>query len=541
MKLESISVNHHKVLGSTKINLFGDSEPLKEDILKEHHTDIHVEVSKTSGENHYTYIIGQNGIGKTLLFRSIIHFINWNNKYKDTKISDLINLFNKSGKYRRFVAEDLGYYELSELGIYNKYFFRKDTENYDFLNLYDSQLISISSSFERNIIHKNPRFRSFNYTSEINKIEVLFLKSLIKFHDQKELLLLSDLLDRKNTSWSLQCELAIDAMGGINDNTYTILLKNKNGINIINFLKTIKKIKLNEKKQIEEGSLETDEVRVFEAIYNSGAFFKLYYESNSNFSELFERINSGLIVKKIESFLSDRTDSTNVEESLNVRIGKDQKIEWESLFSKPEELSEFDALTIGLLQSLNLVDLNIFCNDVPIDRMSSGEQSIIRLFSFFSDLPVKESKENLIVFFDEPENSLHPKWQQNFPIYFKKIVEEVYQIKNSHFLFATHSPLVIMKAASIQNSNVLHFSKDIDNAFVSKQIQNINSFSVEEVLLDDFKISYRDREMELTVEKILKDKSKGVKENSDPINSIEKSFELRAKINDLFNKLNSEQ
>ena len=541
MKLESVSVNHHKILGSTKINLFADSEPLKEDILKEHHTDIHVEVSKTSKENHYTYIIGQNGVGKTLLFRSIIHFINWNNKYEDTKITDLINLFDKSGKYRRFVSEDLGYYELSDLGIYNKYFFRKDTKNYDFLSFYDGQLISISSSFERNIIHKNPRFRSFNYTSEINKIEALFLKSLIKFHDQKELLLLSSLLDKKDTKWSLKCELSIDAMGLINDKTYTVLLKNKNGINIINFLKTIKKIKLNEVNQIEKGSLDSNEIRVFEAIYNSGAFFKLYYESNFNFSELFERINSGLIIKKIENFLNKKTDSKNVEESLNVRIGKDQRIEWESLFSKPEEISEFDALTIGLLQSLNLLDLNILCNEVPIRRMSSGEQSIIRLFSFFSDLPVKESKENLIVFFDEPENSLHPKWQQNFPIYFKKIVEEVYQIKKSHFLFATHSPLIIMKAASIKNSNVLHFSKDQDDSFVSKQVKNINSFSVEEVLLDDFKISYREREIELKVEKILKDKSKEVKENSDPINSIEKSFELRKKINDLFNKLNSEQ
>lgn len=280
---------------------------------------------------------------------------------------------------------------------------------------------------------------------------------------------------------------------------------------------------------------------IFDVIYNSGAFFKLYHESNFNFSDLFAKISTELVVKKIEKFLLERTDSKDVDKSLNVRIDKNQKNEWESLFSKPEELSEFDALTIGLLQSLNLIDLNILCNDVPINRMSSGEQSIIRLFSFFSDLPIKESKENLIVFFDEPENSLHPKWQQNFPIYFKKIVEEVYKIKNSHFLFATHSPLVIMKAASIKNTNVLHFSKDKDNLFVSKQIQNINSFSVEEVLLDEFKISYRDREIESNVEKILKDKSENIKENSDPINSIEKSFELRIKINDLFNKLNLEK
>lgn len=537
MKIDSVSVNHHKVLGSTKINLFKDSEELEEDILRKYHTDIHLEVSNSNEDNNYTYIIGQNGVGKTLLFRSIIHFINWNTKLDDEKLSDIISLYKNSGKYIKYNTEDLGYNELTNLGIYNKYFYRTNIKNYDFLNFYDSQLISISSTFGKNIIHKNPRFRSFNNISDINKIETLFLKSLVKFNNKQELTILENLLEKKTINWNLKCELSVSAVGGINDDTLTVLLKNSNGINIINFLKAIKKIKITREGELITENLDEIEIKVFEAIYNSSGFFKLYCESNFSFEKLFEKIVSGTVLKRIEHFLSQRMDSEGVEQSLNVRIKKDQKAEWESLFSNPAELSEFDVLVIGLLENLNLLDLNILCNDIPLSMMSSGEQSIIKIFSFFSDLPLKKSLKNLIVFYDEPENSLHPSWQQNFPIYFKKIVEEVYKIKSSHFLFATHSPLVLMKAQTVPNSNVLQFSKDKNGNFKSQIIDNINSFSIEEVLLDEFKISYRDKEVQRKVEEILNNKSKEIKENSDPIFSIEKSFELKKKIDDLYNKI----
>jgi predicted ATP-dependent endonuclease of OLD family len=167
-------------------------------------------------------------------------------------------------------------------------------------------------------------------------------------------------------------------------------------------------------------------------------------------------------------------------------VPKTEKDNWEFLFTEVNDLSEFDVNTLLLLEDLNLINLTVLCNDVPVSYMSSGEQSIIRLFSYFADIP---SDENLLVFFDEPENTLHPKWQQNFPIYFRKIVEEIYEIKKSHFIFSTHSPLVVMKSKALSNSNVVRFYKDSQDIFKSQQIININSFSIEEVLLDEFKIS----------------------------------------------------
>jgi hypothetical protein len=93
-----------------------------------------------------------------------------------------------------------------------------------------------------------------------------------------------------------------------------------------------------------------------------------------------------------------------------------------------------------------------------------------------------------------------------------------------------------MKSAFSANSNVIQFSKDQAGNFYSSKVSNISSFSIEEVLLDEFKISYRDKEIELKVENILKNRAEYVSNNSDPINSIEKSIDLKNKIDTLFNK-----
>lgn len=86
------------------------------------------------------------------------------------------------------------------------------------------------------------------------------------------------------------------------------------------------------------------------------------------------------------------------------------------------------------MQELNLIDSEIECDDIPIENMSSGEQMLIRVFSLFASLPQNFEMKNLIVLLDEPENSLHPKWQQLFPEYFKSVVENVYGIHSSHFI-----------------------------------------------------------------------------------------------------------
>ncbi len=537
MLLKTISVNHHKLFGSTKINLFGENEPLTIDLTREHHTDILLEIDNTNEDNYFTFIIGQNGVGKTILFRTIVNFINANGPYEEPKLKSIINFYRKSAKYIKYNTDYSGVYELQDLDIYNHFSIVEKVDIKDFLKYYNSNLVFISSSFERNIVHRNPRYRSFNYLSDINKTQTLFFKSLFKFHKREsKLQILTDLLEKKSIKWSMQGYLSVDGVGGI-ENDSIFLLKNTNRVNIINFLRTIKKIIVSENETLITENLEEDEIKVFEEIYFSGVFYKFFFDTNLSFKDLFQKIRESKVLGKIESFILEKTKDPDIEKHLNIRVQKTEKNNWEFLFTEIDELSEFDVNTLLLLEDLDLVNLTVLCNKVPVSYMSSGEQSIIRLFSYFADVP---STENLLIFFDEPENTLHPKWQQNFPIYFRKIVEDIYEIKKSHFIFSTHSPLVIMKSTTLNNSNVVRFYKDSQEKFKSQQITNINSYSIEEVLLDEFKISYRSQEIELNVNKMLSDRNDKVLENNDPIFSVEKSFELKDKINELFKSLKTE-
>ncbi|MDN4166461.1 AAA family ATPase [Cytophagales bacterium LB-30] len=537
MLLKTISLNHHKLFGSTKINLFGENEPLTIDLTREHHTDILLEIDNKNEDNFFTFIIGQNGVGKTILFRTIVNFINANGPYEEPKLKSIINFYRKSSKYIKYNTDGAGIYELQELDIYNYFSIIKNTDLKDFLKYYNANLVFISSSFERSIVHRNPRYRNFNYISDINKTQTLFLKSLFKFNKSKDKLqILTELLEKKSVKWNLQGYLSVDGVGGI-ENDSIFLLKNNNRVNIVNFLRTIKKVNVSENETLITEDLDENELRVFEAIYFSSVFYKFYFDSNLSFKDLFQKIRDSKVLRKIEDFILEKTNDPDLERHLNIRVPKTEKNNWEFLFTEINDLSEFDVNTLLLLEDLNLINLTVLCNDVPVSYMSSGEQSIIRLFSYFADVP---STENLLIFFDEPENTLHPKWQQNFPIYFRKIVEDIYEIKKSHFIFSTHSPIVIMKSTSLNNSNVVRFYKDSQEKFKSQQITNINSYSIEEVLLDEFKISYRSQEIELNVNKMLSDRNDKILENNDPIFSVEKSFELKDKINELFKSLKTE-
>ena len=79
-----------------------------------------------------------------------------------------------------------------------------------------------------------------------------------------------------------------------------------------------------------------------------------------------------------------------------------------------------------------------------INGLSSGEKQLFcRYMSFYMVEP-----NNAIIMVDEPENSLHPAWQQGIVSMFKKLGE------NNQVLVATQSPHVI---ASVQKENIRFF------------------------------------------------------------------------------------
>ena len=67
--------------------------------------------------------------------------------------------------------------------------------------------------------------------------------------------------------------------------------------------------------------------------------------------------------------------------------------------------------------------------------------------------------ENSIILIDEPELSLHPKWQQRIVDVYRKIG------KNNQIIIATHSPHIL---GSVKKENIMLLDKDDDGKIIVK-------------------------------------------------------------------------
>jgi len=87
----------------------------------------------------------------------------------------------------------------------------------------------------------------------------------------------------------------------------------------------------------------------------------------------------------------------------------------------------------GLLR-FNILDKygKIISESMNVNSLSSGEKQILILLTY-----IKYRRENLYLI-DEPELSLHPKWQEDFLNAINKLMR-----KNSQLIIATHSPEII--------------------------------------------------------------------------------------------------
>jgi ABC-type lipoprotein export system ATPase subunit len=78
--------------------------------------------------------------------------------------------------------------------------------------------------------------------------------------------------------------------------------------------------------------------------------------------------------------------------------------------------------------------------EIPLTSASSGELSLITTMAYLTTLPSEQS----VVLIDEPENSLHPRWQREY----LDLLLDALGYRNSSVFVATHSPLIVSAAAS---------------------------------------------------------------------------------------------
>ena len=122
------------------------------------------------------------------------------------------------------------------------------------------------------------------------------------------------------------------------------------------------------------------------------------------------------------------------------------------------DILDMDTRLIGMSTETTEI-LPIFTNlsgdKFDINELSSGEKQL-----FLRTLAIKMlNPENSIILIDEPELSLHPRWQQRIVDVYRKIG------KNNQIIIATHSPHIL---GSVRKENIMLLDKADEGKIVIK-------------------------------------------------------------------------
>jgi hypothetical protein len=120
------------------------------------------------------------------------------------------------------------------------------------------------------------------------------------------------------------------------------------------------------------------------------------------------------------------------------------------------DILDMDTRLIGMsTETIEILPIftNLSGDKFDINELSSGEKQL-----FLRTLAIKMlNPENSIILIDEPELSLHPKWQQRIVDVYRKIG------KNNQIIIATHSPHIL---GSVRKENIMLLDKDDERKIV---------------------------------------------------------------------------
>ena len=156
--------------------------------------------------------------------------------------------------------------------------------------------------------------------------------------------------------------------------------------------------------------------------------------------EFINIINSN-VIKDIPSYIATRRNYlATIEEDLTMKEITNKVVnEINSIF----DILELDVKLKGFSKDEKTMPIfeNSAGEEFDINDLSSGEKQL-----FLRTLSIKMLEpKNSIILIDEPELSLHPKWQQRIIEVYKKIGE------NNQIIIATHSPHIL---GSVSSENI---------------------------------------------------------------------------------------
>ena len=191
--------------------------------------------------------------------------------------------------------------------------------------------------------------------------------------------------------------------------------------------------------------------------------FKNVETKSTTLSRNYEFINivNSELMEDIPSYIATRRNHlATIEEDLTMKEVTNKVVnEINSIF----DILELDVKLKGF--SKDEKTMPIFENSVgeefDINDLLSGEKQL-----FLRTLSIKMLEpKNSIILIDEPELSLHPKWQQRIIEVYKKIGE------NNQIIIATHSPHIL---GSVSNENIFILYKDENGKIEAKTGENMD-------------------------------------------------------------------
>jgi predicted ATPase len=126
-----------------------------------------------------------------------------------------------------------------------------------------------------------------------------------------------------------------------------------------------------------------------------------------------------------------------------------------------------------------------FEKEIPLEKLSSGEKQIVFRGGFL--LKDQQSTKGALVLIDEPEISLHPKWQQKILQYYSKLFTDETGSQTSQIVLSTHSPFIIHNFENI-NSKVIILKRDEEGKIYIPQQKRFYNWTEEEIINEAFNL-----------------------------------------------------
>lgn len=423
----------------------------------------------SSGENGkgstFTLLIGENGVHKTTLLGDIYKIFRGKFLNRDTKMEIIYTIENKTYEVGTFYKNDSGHNVIVDS------FSRIDKMAKNYLDFQNYRRVMVNDALVREFINK------------------MVVASIDSWEKHEEIIGLFDYI-------------------GINSNDLILSCRNRSRKSDYMYLRYLS----DEKVILELNKLFEDLLKdsSFRTIYDKEDFRINIQYSEESHSDDIESLKKIKAIEQYVLFLFDQADLVYSSKNSYSLIPLNKFIKYEK---KSQIFKKIIYFFKESLSSDFFNNLYIGSENFPLIELSTGEISLLlRLFNIINQI-----ENNSIILIDEPELHLHPNWCIN---YISKL-KQLFNKYDSHFIIATHSPLLV---ANLNKEDIVVLKK-INNVIINSNIDTGTfGVNIDTVLEQVFGVTLSDSEIISTIFQEIQKKfnSKRTKKQLEAVNELKK-------------------